>query len=132
MIESNNVCYIAKYVKVLHCKAGHGFEIGELLYVIDKSEDEECWLCRNAKGLEWYLTEEEFIVVNISEDEFLNNSINSDRFSIFKSRTPDFIYHYSIVDDIEERLVLEINISNGEEYCDEMANKIVGLLNSNQ
>lgn len=55
---------IGKCVKVLHCFHGHEFEIGEELYVIDKSEYDDAWLCQNAKGVKWYLNEEEGIVIN--------------------------------------------------------------------
>jgi hypothetical protein len=51
-------------VKVLHCFHGHEFEIGEIVYIVGKSDYDDAWLCRNAKGAEWYLHDEEGEVVN--------------------------------------------------------------------
>lgn len=51
-------------IKVLHCFHGHEFEIGEIVCIIGKSDYDDAWLCRNAKGIEWYLHDEEGDVVN--------------------------------------------------------------------
>jgi hypothetical protein len=51
-------------VKVLHCFHGHEFEIGEVVCIVGKSDYDDAWLCRNAKGVEWYLHDEEGEVVN--------------------------------------------------------------------
>lgn len=51
-------------VKVLHCLHGHEFEIGEIVCIVGKSDYDDAWLCRNAKGVEWYLHDEEGEVVN--------------------------------------------------------------------
>jgi hypothetical protein len=51
-------------VKVLHCFHGHEFEIGEIVCIVGKSDYDDAWLCRNAKGVEWYLHDEEGDVVN--------------------------------------------------------------------
>lgn len=51
-------------IKVLHCFHGHEFEIGEIVCIVGKSEYGNAWLCRNAKGVEWYLHDEEGEVVN--------------------------------------------------------------------
>lgn len=53
-----------KCVKVSHCFHGHEFEIGEIVHIIGKSDYDDAWLCRNVKGVEWYLHDEEGEVVD--------------------------------------------------------------------
>ena len=55
---------IGSFVKVLYCTHGHEFEIGEIVSVVSKSYYNDDWLCRNEKGIEWYLCEEEFKMIS--------------------------------------------------------------------
>jgi len=55
---------LGECVKVLHCFHGHEFEIGEIVCIIDKSDYNGAWLCRNEEGIAWYLHDEEGEVVN--------------------------------------------------------------------
>ena len=52
------------------------------------------------------------------------------RFKINKTILSDFAL-FAIVDNELNKVVCHLVYDNGEEYCDEMANKIVTALNSN-
>jgi hypothetical protein len=59
-----NRCFTdGDFVKVLHCFHGHEFEIGEVVCIVDRLNYSGMWLCRNEKGVEWYLNETECEVV---------------------------------------------------------------------
>ncbi len=52
------------------------------------------------------------------------------RFKINKTILSDFAL-FAIVDNELNKIVCHLVYDNGEEYCDEMANKIVTALNDN-
>ena len=52
------------------------------------------------------------------------------RFKINKTIVSDFAL-YAIIDTEMNKVVCHLVYDNGEEYCDEMANKIVAALNNN-
>ena len=52
------------------------------------------------------------------------------RFKINKAILSDFAL-FAIVDNELNKIVCHLVYDNGEEYCDEMANKIVTALNNN-
>jgi hypothetical protein len=52
------------------------------------------------------------------------------RFEIIKTILSDFAL-FAIVDNEQDKVVCHLVYDNGEEYCDEMANKIVAALNNN-
>lgn len=52
------------------------------------------------------------------------------RFEIIKTILSDFAL-FAIVDNEQDKVVCHLVYDNGEEYCDEMANKIVTILNNN-
>ena len=52
------------------------------------------------------------------------------RFKINKTILSDFAL-FAIVDNELNKIVCHLVYDNGEEYCDEMANKIVTALNNN-
>ena len=52
------------------------------------------------------------------------------RFEIIKTVLCDFAL-FAIVDNEQNKVVCHLVYDNGEEYCDEMANKIVTALNNN-
>ena len=52
------------------------------------------------------------------------------RFEIIKTIMADFAL-FAIVDNELNKVVCHLVYDNGEEYCDEMANKIVTALNNN-
>ncbi len=53
----------------------------------------------------------------------------NNRFSITKTILSDFAL-YAIVDNEKNKVVCHLNYDNGEEYCDEMAHKMLAGLNS--
>jgi len=52
-------------IKVAHCFHGHEFEIGEMVCIVGESDYDDGFICRNAKGVEWYLHDVEFEYVTI-------------------------------------------------------------------
>lgn len=53
---------------------------------------------------------------------------NKNRFEIIKTIVADFAL-YAIIDNELNKVVCHMVYDNGEEYCDEMANRIVEGLN---
>lgn len=49
-------------VKVIHCFHGHEFKIGEKVTLLGR--DVESWRAKNEGGEIWYMTENEFVVIN--------------------------------------------------------------------
>ena len=52
------------------------------------------------------------------------------RFKIIKTILSDFAL-FAIVDNEQDKVVCHLVYDNGEEYCNEMANKIITALNNN-
>ena len=44
-------------VEITDCIKGHEFKIGEKVTIVEY--DDNMWICRNKKGIEWYINEEE-------------------------------------------------------------------------
>lgn len=44
-------------VEITDCIKGHEFEIGEKVTIVEY--DDNMWICRNKKGIEWYINEDE-------------------------------------------------------------------------
>jgi len=44
-------------VEITDCIKGHEFEIGEKVTIVEYNEN--WWICRNKKGIEWYINEDE-------------------------------------------------------------------------
>jgi len=63
-----------------------------------------------------------------NKNEALNKTDVISRFSINKMILSDFAL-FSIIDNEMNKVVCHLVYDNGEEYCDEMANKIVTALN---
>lgn len=65
---------------------------------------------------------------NNNENSALNKPAVSSRFSIFKTILSDFAL-FAIVDNELDKVVCHLVYDNGEEYCEEMANKMLAGLN---
>ncbi len=63
-----------------------------------------------------------------NENEALNKTDVISRFSINKIILSDFAL-FAIIDNDMNKVVCHLVYDNGEEYCNEMANKIVTALN---
>ena len=44
-------------VEITDCIKGHEFHIGEKVTIVEN--DDNMWICRNKKGIEWYINEDE-------------------------------------------------------------------------
>lgn len=44
-------------VEITDCIKGHEFHIGEKVTIVER--DDNMWICRNKKGIEWYINEDE-------------------------------------------------------------------------
>ena len=71
----------------------------------------------------------------MNEAEKLNNQQGngvlpcvSNRFSITKTILADFVL-FAIIDNEQNKVVCHLVYDNGEQYCDEMANKMLAGLN---
>ena len=71
----------------------------------------------------------------MNEAEKLNNQQGngvlpcvSNRFSITKTILADFVL-FAIIDNEQNKVVCHLVHDNGEQYCDEMANKMLAGLN---
>lgn len=58
----------------------------------------------------------------------LHKHIVSNRFSITKTILADFAL-FAIIDNEQNKVVCHLVYDNGEQYCDEMANKMLAGLN---
>ena len=55
---------IGAKIQITHCIHGHGYEIGEVVTIIDHEPDEQTsWLCESKNG-QWYICEDEGFPVN--------------------------------------------------------------------
>ena len=63
-----------------------------------------------------------------AETQALNIPVVSSRFSINKTILSDFAL-FAIIDNEQQKVVCHLVYDNGEQYCDEMANKMLAGLN---
>ena len=63
-----------------------------------------------------------------AETQALNIPVVSSRFSINKTILSDFEL-FAIIDNEQQKVVCHLVYDNGEQYCDEMANKMLAGLN---
>lgn len=66
--------------------------------------------------------------LNNAETQALNIPVVSSRFSINKTILSDFAL-FAIIDNEQQKVVCHLVYDNGEQYCDEMANKMLAGLN---
>ena len=66
--------------------------------------------------------------LNSAETQALNIPVVSSRFSINKTILSDFAL-FAIIDNEQQKVVCHLVYDNGEQYCDEMANKMLAGLN---
>jgi len=66
--------------------------------------------------------------MNTPQKPLLHKHIVSNRFSITKTILSDFAL-FAIVDNELNKVVCHLVYDNGEQYCDEMANKMLAGLN---
>ena len=66
--------------------------------------------------------------LNNAEKQALNIPVVSNRFSINKTILSDFAL-FAIIDNEQQKVVCHLVYDNGEQYCDEMANKMLAGLN---
>ena len=66
--------------------------------------------------------------LNTAESQQLNIAGVSNRFSITKTILSDFAL-FAIIDNEQDKVVCHLVYDNGEQYCDEMANKMLAGLN---
>ena len=62
------------------------------------------------------------------QKQALNIPVVSNRFSINKTILSDFAL-FAIIDNEQNKVVCHLVYDNGEQYCDEMANKMLAGLN---
>ncbi len=65
---------------------------------------------------------------NEPQNQQLNIAGVSNRFSINKTILSDFAL-FAIIDNEQNKVVCHLVYDNGEQYCDEMANKMLAGLN---
>ena len=63
-----------------------------------------------------------------AQNQQLNIAGVSNRFSIIKTILSDFSL-FAIIDNEQNKVVCHLVYDNGEQYCDEMANKMLAGLN---
>lgn len=76
----SNCFSIGTKVQITKCINGHEFEIGEIVTIINRENDdngEVMWLCRSARGKEWYIDEEEGIPLKTFNSSALEHEIKS-------------------------------------------------------
>ena len=66
--------------------------------------------------------------LNEPQSQQLNIAGVSNRFSINKTILSDFAL-FAIIDNEQNKVVCHLVYDNGEQYCDEMANKMLAGLN---
>lgn len=66
--------------------------------------------------------------MNNEQKPQLHKHVVSNRFSIIKTILSDFAL-FAIVDNELDKVVCHLVYDNGEEYCEEMANKMLAGLN---
>jgi hypothetical protein len=66
--------------------------------------------------------------MNTTQTPQLHNHSVNNRFSIIKTILLDFVL-FAIVDNELNKVVCHLVYDNGEQYCDEMANKMLDGLN---
>ena len=66
--------------------------------------------------------------LNNAETQALNIPVVSSRFSINKTILSDFAL-FAIIDNEQQKVVCHLVYDNGEQYCNEMANKMLAGLN---
>ena len=66
--------------------------------------------------------------LNNAETQALNIPVVSSRLSINKTILSDFAL-FAIIDNEQQKVVCHLVYDNGEQYCDEMANKMLAGLN---
>ena len=66
--------------------------------------------------------------LNTAETQALNIPVVSSRFSINKTILSDFAL-FAIIDNEQNKVVCHLVYDNGDQYCDEMANKMLAGLN---
>ena len=67
-------------------------------------------------------------VINQRHHNYIQEDAYSNRFSINKTILSDFAL-FAIIDNEQNKVVCHLVYDNGEQYCDEMANKMVVGLN---